>query len=38
MPRSGRPRAGPWKPPRLAASLGFLFEHEAQPDKFENIP
>jgi voltage-gated potassium channel Kch len=22
----------------LAASLGFLFEHEAQPDKFENIP
>jgi hypothetical protein len=22
----------------LTASLGFLFEHEAQPDKFENIP
>lgn len=22
----------------LAASLGYLFEHEAQPDKFENIP
>ena len=22
----------------LTASLGYLFEHEAQPDKFENIP
>jgi voltage-gated potassium channel Kch len=22
----------------MTASLGFLFEHEAQPDKFENIP
>jgi len=22
----------------LTASLGFIFEHEAQPDKFENIP
>lgn len=22
----------------LAASLGYLFEHDAQPDKFENIP
>ncbi len=22
----------------LTASLGFLFEHDAQPDKFENIP
>jgi voltage-gated potassium channel Kch len=22
----------------LAASFGYLFEHEAQPDKFENIP
>lgn len=22
----------------VAASLGYLFEHEAQPDKFENIP
>lgn len=22
----------------LAASLGYLFEHQAQPDKFENIP
>ncbi len=22
----------------LTASLGFLFEHEAQPDKFDNIP
>ena len=22
----------------LVASLGYLFEHEAQPDKFENIP
>lgn len=22
----------------FAASLGYLFEHEAQPDKFENIP
>jgi len=22
----------------LAASLGYLFEHEVQPDKFENIP
>jgi hypothetical protein len=22
----------------LTAALGFLFEHEAQPDKFENIP
>ena len=22
----------------LAACLGYLFEHEAQPDKFENIP